>query len=435
METTLATPKKIAIVGLGYVGLPLAVAFGKQIPTLGYDISSRRIALLKSGEDSNGEIHLRAENPQHLTFTDVPADLRGRDVYIVTVPTPVDQANHPQLSHLVEASKLVGAHMAKGAMVVYESTVYPGCTEEVCLPVLEQVSGLKAGQDFFLGYSPERINPGDTEHTLETIYKIVAAQTAEKTDVLAELYGLLNEGKIFKAANIKTAEAAKVIENTQRDLNIALMNELSMLFHRLGINTREVLAASRTKWNFLPFEPGLVGGHCIPVDPYYLTHKAVQVGYHPEVILAGRRINDQMSSYVAHEIVRLMAQSGMNPREGQVLMLGVTFKENVRDMRNSLALKLIEELGGYSVPVVVHDPVAEMAELQRRNVALCEDPFASGQRFRAIILAVGHRQFRHRTTEDFLSLLDRSGTALVFDLKGLIENSAQMPEGVQLWQL
>jgi len=309
-------PRQLCVVGLGCVGLPLAVAFAKHLPTVGFDIDGQRVAELERGYDRNGEVRLEALRASRLRFTTDPESLRESDFIIVAVPTPVDRAKRPDLSHLTESSRLIGRHLQRGTTVVYESTVYPGCTEEVCIPILERESGLKAGVDFKAGYSPERINPGDPEHGLENVVKVVAGQDAETTERLARVYGLVVRAGIHRAPDIRTAEAAKVIENVQRDLNIALMNELAMLFHRMGLNTREVLAAARTKWNFLPFEPGLVGGHCIPVDPYYLTHKAQEVGYYPELILAERRINDGMGVYVARETVKLLIRAGRRRGHG-----------------------------------------------------------------------------------------------------------------------
>ncbi len=331
----LRLPERLAVVGLGYVGLQLAVAFARHLPVIAFDADPARLEGLRSGHDANGEVEEGALRAGSLEFTGDADRLKEADLFVVAVPTPVDRAKRPDLSALVEASRLVGAALRPGAVVVYESTVYPGCTEEVCVPVLEDVSALKAGVDFKVGYSPERINPGDPEHTLEKVAKVVAGQDPETTDLLVRLYGLVVGAGVYRAPDIRTAEAAKVIENVQRDLNIALMNELAMLFHRLGLDTQEVLKAARTKWNFLPFEPGLVGGHCIPVDPYYLTHKAHEVGFHPEVILAGRRINDGMGRYIAGEIVKLLIRAGRAVRGAEVLVLGAAFKENVHDLRNS----------------------------------------------------------------------------------------------------
>ncbi len=417
-------PKQIAVIGLGYVGLPLAVAFAKHLSTVGFDVNPKRIAELKRGYDRNCEIPPEALNHPQLRFTNEPEVLRECDFLVVAVPTPVDRAKRPDLSHLEAASRLVGQNLCQGATVVYESTVYPGCTEEVCIPILEQESGLKAGQDFKVGYSPERINPGDTEHTLENVIKVVAGQDPETTELLSRVYGLVVKAGIYKAPNIRTAEAAKVIENVQRDLNIALMNELAVLFHRLGLDTHEVLKAARTKWNFLPFEPGLVGGHCIPVDPYYLTHKAQEIGYHPEVILAGRRINDSMSIYIARETVKLLIYAGKAVRGTKVLVLGVAFKENVRDVRNSRVVELVEELKNYGIDVVVYDPLVEATELQALGLKGVQDPFETGEVYDAIVLAVPHRALQEREFQDYLSLLPANTPRVFVDVRGIFFTKA-----------
>jgi len=344
-------PERLAIIGLGYVGLPLAVAFAKHFPVVGFDINEKWVQEVRSGYGPNGELHPEKLRNPSLYFTTDPGDLKGCDFFIITVPTPVDRAKRPDLSHIQEASRLVGRVLSEGSVVVYESTVYPGCTEEVCIPILEQMSGLKAGMDFKLGYSPERINPEDQEHTLEKVVKVVAGQDPETTELLARIYGLVVEAGVYKAPDIRTAEAAKVIENIQRDINIALMNELATLFKRLGLDTWEVLKAARTKWNFLPFEPGLVGGHCIPVDPYYLAYKAQEVGYPPELILAGRRIYDGMGAYVARETVKLLIRAGRRVKGARVLVLGVSFKENVPDVRNTRVEELVRELQEHGMEV------------------------------------------------------------------------------------
>lgn len=412
---------KTAVVGLGYVGLPLAMALGRHTPTLGFDISWSRVQELSNGTDRNGELEVNDANSPQLEFSCDEAALADAQIYIVTVPTPVDEAHRPDLSPLISASTLVGRHLKRGDIVVFESTVYPGCTEEVCVPRLEEASGLKAPQDFAVGYSPERINPGDTEHVLETIVKIISAQTPEALEVLAQTYGQINGGQVHRAPNIRTAEAAKVIENTQRDLNIALMNELSMLFERLDIRTQDVLAAARTKWNFLPFKPGLVGGHCIPVDPYYLTHKAEMVGYHPEIILAGRRINDQMARYVAQEIVKMMAVAGMSLRETKVLILGATFKPNVRDLRNSQVFDLVKELESFTLDVCVHDPLVDPNVLHGRGVKVCRAPFEESQKFDVVVLATAHSAFLARTGIEIYGLLQAENEGIFVDLSGGFE--------------
>jgi UDP-N-acetyl-D-galactosamine dehydrogenase len=349
-------PKKIAIIGLGYVGLPLAVEFGKYRTTLGFDINPTRINELQNGQDhtlecSPAELH----SATHLRYSANPADLQAAQIFIVTVPTQVDQANRPDMTPLIKASETVGKVIKHGDIVIYESTVYPGATEEVCVPVLEKFSGLKFNQDFFCGYSPERINPGDKEHRLPSIKKVTSGSTPEVAEAVDQLYKQIITAGTFKASSIKVAEAAKVIENTQRDLNIALINELSLIFRKLGIDTLEVLQAAGTKWNFLPFRPGLVGGHCIGVDPYYLTHKAQEVGYHPEVILAGRRINDGMARHVADETVKLMLHKNLPVLGSKVLVLGLTFKENCPDVRNTKVVDIVKALRGYNTQEDVHD--------------------------------------------------------------------------------
>ncbi len=430
--------QRVGVVGLGYVGLPLAVAFAKHLPTIGYDVDETRVKELQEGYDRNGETPESELRNPNLLFTTDPTHLRDADVIIITVPTPVDKAKRPDLRYLMEASRTVGQHMKRGAIVVYESTVYPGCTEEDCAPVLEQASGMQAGVDFKLGYSPERINPGDAEHTLETIVKVVAGQDEETTEILAELYGLVVKAGIHKAPNIRTAEAAKVIENTQRDLNIALMNELAMLFHQLGLNTRDVLAAARTKWNFLPFEPGLVGGHCIPVDPYYLTHKAQEVGFHPEVILAGRRTNDMMGIYVAKETVKLLIHAGRPVRNAQVLILGLTFKENVPDIRDTRVKELVTELQSFGCHVEVCDPLVLESDRKRTGFIFIDDPFRTRKgHYDAVILAVPHRSFRERRYEEYLSLMSALAQGVFVDVKGVYLNDARADtaQKVLYWNL
>jgi UDP-N-acetyl-D-glucosamine/UDP-N-acetyl-D-galactosamine dehydrogenase len=432
-------PRQVCVVGLGYVGLPLTVAFARHLPTVGFDIDARRVAELERGYDRNGEVPPEALRAPRLRFTADPEALRDSDFIIVTVPTPVDRAKRPDLSHLTEASRLIGRRLQRGATVVYESTVYPGCTEEVCIPILERESGLRAGIDFKVGYSPERINPGDPEHGLENVVKVVAGQDAETTERLAQVYGLVVRAGIYRAPDIRTAEAAKVIENVQRDLNIALMNELAMLFHRMGLDTQEVLAAARTKWNFLPFEPGLVGGHCIPVDPYYLTHKAQELGYHPEVILAGRRINDAMGRYVAEQTVKLLIRAGRPVRGARVLVLGVTFKENVRDARNSRVLDLVQELEGYGCAVDVHDPCVGEVDRERLGLNFVDDPFERPpEGYDAVVLAVPHRAFRAREWAAYLALFGDARPGVFVDVKGVFREAAKSqgnPHEVIYWSL
>ena len=386
--------KKIAIIGLGYVGLPLAVEFGKVRPVLGFDINEDRVAELRSGKDSTLEVTPEdLASASRLTFSSDLNSLRECDVFIVTVPTPIDKANRPDLTPLVKASETVGKALKSGSIVIYESTVYPGCTEEVCVPILEKHSGLKFNEGFFCGYSPERINPGDKEHRLPTIKKVTSGSTPEVADTVDALYARIITAGTYKASSIKVAEAAKVIENTQRDVNIALMNELSLIFHKLGIDTIEVLQAAGTKWNFLPFRPGLVGGHCIGVDPYYLTHKAQEVGYHPEVILAGRRINDSMASHVADETVKLMLRKGLPVLGSKVLVLGLTFKENCPDIRNTKVVDIVKELQGYNVQVDVYDPWIDVNEAEHEYGLGCLAKIPENGHYAAIVLAVGHTQF------------------------------------------
>ena len=384
---------KIAIVGLGYVGLPLAVEFGKRYDTLGFDINATRVDQLRAGTDVTLEVdsaELSAATRLH--FSAVLDDIRGCHVYIVTVPTPIDSAKRPDLTPLIRASEALGKVIAAGDVVVYESTVYPGCTEEVCIPILEKVSGLTYNRDFFAGYSPERINPGDKQHRVTSILKVTSGSTPEVADFVDRLYASIITAGTHRASSLKVAEAAKVIENTQRDLNIALVNDLAKLFNKLGIDTLEVLQAAGTKWNFLPFRPGLVGGHCISVDPYYLTHKAQEVGHHPDVILAGRRTNDSMGQYVAGEVIRLMVCKGINPVRARILILGLAFKENCPDLRNTRVVDIVEALNGYNAQVDIFDPWVEpAAALHEYGINLIGAP--QPDQYDAVIVAVGHRQF------------------------------------------
>jgi UDP-N-acetyl-D-glucosamine/UDP-N-acetyl-D-galactosamine dehydrogenase len=414
-------PSTVAVMGLGYVGLPLATAFSRVLPTIGFDIDQDRIAELQNGFDRNGEIDTANLRTPSLELTSEASQLHRASLIIVAVPTPVDKAKIPDLLPLVEATRLVARNLTPDTVVVYESTVYPGCTEEVCVPVLERESGLKLGVDFKVGYSPERVNPGDTEHTLETVKKIVAGQDRDTGELLARVYGLVVKAGIHKAPNIRIAEAAKVIENVQRDLNIALMNELAVLFHRMGLNTAEVFEAARTKWNFLPFEAGLVGGHCIPVDPYYLTHKAQELDYHPDVILAGRRINDFMGVYVAQETIRLLIKSGKVVRGAKILVLGAAFKENVRDVRNTRVAELIQELENHGIDVALSDPLAAHKDLERFKVRIIANPLNANEKYDAVILAVPHRIFREQPIEAYMNLLASEDKPPVFvDVKGVL---------------
>jgi UDP-N-acetyl-D-galactosamine dehydrogenase len=385
---------RIAVIGLGYVGLPLAVEFGKKYRTIGFDISAARIKELKSGRDrtletTGEELHAARK----LRFSALPKDLKTSNVFIVTVPTPIDQYKRPDLAPLLKASETVGRVLKKGDIVIYESTVYPGCTEEVCVPVLERLSSLRFNKDFYCGYSPERVNPGDKQHRLPKIKKVTSGSMPRIADLVNALYASIITAGTHQASSIKVAEAAKVIENTQRDVNIALINELALIFKRIGIDTEEVLQAAGTKWNFLPFRPGLVGGHCIGVDPYYLTHKATQIGYHPEMILAGRRINDGMGAYVAQEIVKLMAERRIMVGDSKILILGLAFKENCPDLRNSKVLDIINELNRFDANVDVHDPWVDADGAYREyGLRPVRRPKAGG--YDAIVIAVGHDEFK-----------------------------------------
>lgn len=414
---------RIAIIGLGYVGLPLAVEFGKHFDTTGYDIRSARVAELREGKDGTLECSPEelAASPR-LKYSDQLADIASCNIYIVTVPTPIDDAKRPDLTPLVKASEAIGSVLKKGDIVVYESTVYPGCTEEDCVPILERVSGLKFNEDFFCGYSPERINPGDKAHRLPSIKKVTSGSTPEVADFLDALYGRIITAGTHKAPSIKVAEAAKVIENTQRDLNIALVNDLAILFNKLGIDTLDVLEAAGTKWNFLPFRPGLVGGHCIGVDPYYLTHKAQQVGHHPDVILAGRRTNDGMGAYVAEQVIKLMVRKGINPVGARVLVLGLAFKENCPDLRNTRVVDIVRALEAYSANVDVNDPWVDAAEAQHEYALSPIDAPEQGS-YDAIVVAVGHDKFRQMGAEGVRAFGRREGS-VVFDVKNTLPRDA-----------
>jgi UDP-N-acetyl-D-galactosamine dehydrogenase len=410
----------IAIIGLGYVGLPLAVEFGKKRPVLGFDINAARIQELQSGRDHTLECTPEElKSAPHLRYTHQSEDLRAAQVYIVTVPTPVDKANRPDMTPLVKASTTVGRVLKRGDVVIYESTVYPGATEEVCVPVLEVESGLKFNQNFFCGYSPERINPGDKEHRLPNIKKVTSGSTPEVADAVDGLYAQIITAGTHKASSIKVAEAAKVIENTQRDVNIALMNELSLIFNKLGIDTLEVLEAAGTKWNFLPFRPGLVGGHCIGVDPYYLTHKAQEVGYHPGVILAGRRINDSMASHVADQTVKLMLRKGIPVLTSRVLVLGLTFKENCPDLRNTKVVDIVRGLESYHATVDIYDPWIDVSEAERQYGLSCLTKGPTPGTYDAIVIAVGHQQLRS-LGEAGIKAWGRDAHTVIYDVKGIL---------------
>ncbi|MDW4126513.1 nucleotide sugar dehydrogenase [Staphylococcus saprophyticus] len=422
--------RKIAVVGLGYVGLPVAVAFGKQQKVVGFDINKTRINELKNGYDRTNEVNDEDLKKSNIKFTNEPEELSKADFIIVAVPTPINKNNQPDLTPLIKASETVGKALTQNTIVVYESTVYPGATEEDCVPVLEKFSGLTNGSDFFVGYSPERINPGDKVHTFETITKVVSGQTPEVLEVVAEVYSMVVKAGVHKASSIKVAEAAKVIENTQRDVNIALMNEIAIIFDKVGIDTSEVLDASGTKWNFLNFKPGLVGGHCIGVDPYYLTHKAQELGHHPEVILAGRRINDNMSKYVASNIIKELLKKGIEVQGMTINLLGLTFKENCPDLRNTKVIDIVRELEDYGMNVIVNDVEADKEtakklygiELKDKNEMTKTD---------SIIFAVPHNDYIE-DKNSYLELLNDNG--LVIDIKGLIKNN-DLKYNQTVWRL
>lgn len=421
---TLPRPEAIhlAVIGLGYVGLPLAVGFGRKLPTLGFDVNKARISELQQHRDHTLEVspdELRGAT--QLGFSHDPADLRGSNVFIVTVPTPIDRAKRPDLAPLEAASRTVGQAIGRGGIVVFESTVYPGATEEVCVPIIERESGLKFNEDFFAGYSPERINPGDKQHRLDTIKKVTSGSTPEAADFVDELYRKVVSVGTHKAPSIKVAEAAKVIENTQRDLNIALINELALIFHRMGIDTLDVLEAAGTKWNFLPFRPGLVGGHCIGVDPYYLTHKAQEIGYHPEVILSGRRINDGMGRHVADRVVRLMLEKRINVAGAKVLVLGLTFKENCPDLRNTRVTDIIDELRACHADIDVYDPWVDAAAA-KHEYGLDLAPDLRPGTYDAIVLAVAHHQFTDMGAAALRAL--GKPDCVLFDVKNVLPRAA-----------
>lgn len=424
--------RKIAIVGLGYVGLPVAVAFGKEHSVIGFDINENRIETLKSGIDYTNEVEPEDLKEAQIEFTSNGEKLKEADFIIVSVPTPINAHKQPDLTPLLKASETVGASLKKGTIVVYESTVYPGATEDNCVPVLEKASGLVCGKDFFVGYSPERINPGDKVHTFTNITKVVSGQTPEVLEVVADVYASVVTAGVHKASSIKVAEAAKVIENTQRDVNIALMNELALIFDRVGIDTAEVLEAAGTKWNFLKFTPGLVGGHCIGVDPYYLTHKAEMVGHHPEVILAGRRINDDVGRFIATSLVKKLIQSNLPVQGAKVTVLGLTFKENVPDLRNSRVIDIIRELKEYGVDVAVTDAHADTEEAMREyGVELID--YNELHPADAVILAVSHEEYIKTGWSQFDRLL-KHGKGIVVDIKSALDKK-NTPENIDLWRL
>ena len=424
--------RRISVIGLGYVGLPVAVALGKISRVIGFDINGERIVELKRGFDRTGEVSPEDLGAADVLFTDDIEELKAADFHIVAVPTPIDDANQPDLTPVLRASETLGKALQQGSIVVYESTVYPGATEEECVPVLEKVSGLKCGADFTVGYSPERLNPGDREHTFTKIKKVVSGLDAETLEIVAEVYGSVVEAGVHRAPSIKAAEAAKVIENTQRDLNIALMNELALIFARMGIDTSDVLEAAGTKWNFLPFRPGLVGGHCIGVDPYYLTHKAEKLGYIPQVILAGRRINDGMGAWVAGNTVKEMAKAGHVIKGAVVTVLGMTFKENCPDIRNSRVVDIIKELKDYGTEVQVADPYADPKEtLREYGVNLT--PLEELRPASAVVAAVAHRPYRELGVSGVKKLM-KDG-AVLMDVKAIFDRAEAAALGISLWRL
>ncbi len=424
--------RKISVLGLGYAGLPVAVAFGKKSLVLGFDIDQNRIEQLTKFHDQTNEVTTSELKNSKINFTHNPEDLSVADFHIVAVPTPVDEAHTPDLSHLYKASEIVGKILKPGDIVVYESTVYPGATEEQCIPRLEKSSNLKNGQDFFVGYSPERINPADAEHSFTNITKVVSGQDPKTCEIIAAVYGDVIDSPIHCAPSIKVAEAAKVIENTQRDLNIALMNELAIIFGKMGIDTTAVLEAASTKWNFLPFTPGLVGGHCIGVDPYYLTYKAECLGYRPEVILAGRRINDGMGKYIASKTIKRLINAGCHIKGTKIAVLGLTFKENCSDIRNSRVIDIINELNTYSVEVLIHDPIANKAQAKQEYGldligwdAVCDVD--------AIILCVAHKQFLQISPSEYAQKF--SGARVLADVKAVLDKQAFEQQDIDLWRL
>jgi UDP-N-acetyl-D-galactosamine dehydrogenase len=424
--------EKIAVIGLGYVGLPVAMAFARAYPeTIGFDVNVKKVEMLKKGIDQTGEVSPEDLQSSGLIISNNPDDLTNATFFVVAVPTPVDQNHQPVLTPLIRASETVGKALKPGAVVVYESTVYPGVTEDVCGPVLESVSGLARGRDFKLGYSPERINPGDKEHTLERITKVVSGEDAETLERVARAYEKIVTAGVHRAPAIKVAEAAKVIENTQRDLNIALMNELALIFDRIGIRTQDVLEAAGTKWNFLRFSPGLVGGHCIGVDPYYLTRKAEEVGYHPQVILAGRRINDGMGAYIAQRLVKMLINAGQPVKGAKVGILGLTFKENVPDIRNSRVPDIVHELQQFGIDPMVHDPVADVEEARHEYGVDLVD-WKQFNELDGMVLAVGHRQFCEASPNRLISSLKSDG--VLVDVKSILDPES-LPTGIHYWSL
>ena len=435
-EKILAKEEKISLVGLGYVGMPIAVAFAKKVNVIGYDLNAKKIELYKSGIDPTLEVGDEAIKNTTVEFTSDEAKLREAKFHIVAVPTPVNDDHTPDLTPVEGASRILGRNLTKGSIVVFESTVYPGVTEDICVPILEKESGLKCGVDFKIGYSPERINPGDKVHRLETIVKIVSGMDAETLDIVAKVYELVVEAGVHRAESIKVAEAAKVIENSQRDINIAFMNELSIIFNKMGIDTKAVLEAAGTKWNFLKFFPGLVGGHCIGVDPYYLTYKAEQLGYHSQVILAGRRINDDMGKYVAENVVKKLIAAGKNVKDAKVAILGFTFKENCPDTRNTRVIDIMNELGEYGITPVVADPVAD-AEEGKQHYGIEFVDIDAVKDMDAVIIAVGHTEFMSFGMSDIDAFFTKGSNSnkVLVDVKGILDRKTYAEAGYQYWRL
>lgn len=428
-QALLEKKQKISVIGLGYVGLPLALAFAKKFRVIGFDINEQRVDLMKQCIDPSREMEKTDFEGRDIEFTANPEDLKRAHFHIVAVPTPIDEHKNPDLKAILGASRTVGKILKKGDYVIFESTVYPGCTEEDCLPILEELSGLKMGKDFKIGYSPERINPGDKEHTIEKILKIVSGSDEEALENIANAYGAIIQAGIYKATSIKVAEAAKVIENTQRDLNISLMNELAIIFDRMGIDTKAVLEAAGTKWNFLKFSPGLVGGHCIGVDPYYLVHKSKEIGYDPQVILSGRRINDGMPAFIAKRLVQMLIQRGKNPQAAKVLVMGFTFKENVADIRNSKVADLVRELMDFSIHVHITDPLASPNEVAHEyRLTLVDNP---SNDYDAVIVAVNHTNYKALTMDYFKSIMNSA--SILVDLKGIYDKPQD--NGMIYWRL
>lgn len=427
--------EKLSLVGLGYVGLPIAVAFSKKVDVIGFDINDKKIQTYIGGKDPTKEVGDEAIQKCNVDFTSDETRLKEARFHIVAVPTPVRPDKVPDLSPVIGASKVLGRNLTKGSVVVYESTVYPGVTEDICVPILEKESGLKCGVDFKIGYSPERINPGDKNHRLENIVKIVSGMDDETLETVADVYSLVIEAGVYRAESIKVAEAAKVIENSQRDINIAFVNELSMIFSRMGIDTKAVLRAAGTKWNFLSFEPGLVGGHCIGVDPYYLTYKAEQIGYHSRIILAGRRINDGMGAYVAQELVKKMIHADVKVKDADVLVLGLTFKGNCPDTRNTKVIDILNELGSYEIHTSVYDPVADKAEAKREyGIDLVSK--AELKDFDAVLVAVDHDDFKEYSVEDIKAMYsDKNENKILFDVKGIYDKDEFEKAGFNYWRL